>query len=719
MSEKEGTLSQSMYGYGPKITRHEGQGNGGNYLDFTDETINAILASPTGGVEKVTYANAAGPIGIKVVDPLNVPNAEFSVKFIAKKYYAVADSAKKYACDYNANALISHKNTNHSSIMSDSVTWVLKNTISGKEYVPCKSIKVGEEFYFPDLGLSVNIGQVKDIGGPLVASNSNTDRGVVQQGDLISASMTFADPTKSWLTGVTDRDGVEGYNWIRSGGVKSTPSATNDDDYGYANPSLIDPDQIFEGILGGTWAPYVLTAAGHASVLAAPASSLSSSLGNISTQHDLRGLASVDIVLTSDKSKWTRAMVLEQCDVQASNPNGGRKLEVKRRLSVDKQGIAWNAPGANVSEGFFDTLKYGCGWFPGYAINLETGERLQIAFGEDSYQTGNNGDDMMWNPTTTEELGNSPYPFLAGRHYIYVFGHNRSNSRYKGVTVGGGAINNNLIGVGAYTEQNFKEFVSTYKWSYNLGISGANALKNIWTDAMWVNVPKVKEDRFLFKNPSSMPCEVKVKLRVKKAYKTRTAGMANINLTSQLTSFSQASLINSVATSNGTLTSISASLSSDSVASPVNNNMPYYTFSTADIFAEINNADQHKNSLDLINVVPNPYYAYSQYETNRIDNRIRITNVPNKCKIKIFTLNGTLVRTFNRDVSGQEDVNTNDIGSDFIHSKRLPYQDWDLKNQSGITVASGLYIIHIDVPGVGEKILKWFGVMRPLDLQSY
>jgi hypothetical protein len=30
-----------------------------------------------------------------------------------------------------------------------------------------------------------------------------------------------------------------------------------------------------------------------------------------------------------------------------------------------------------------------------------------------------------------------------------------------------------------------------------------------------------------------------------------------------------------------------------------------------------------------------------------------------------------------------------------------------------------LYIIHIDAPGIGEKIIKWFGVMRPFDLQGY
>ena len=135
------------------------------------------------------------------------------------------------------------------------------------------------------------------------------------------------------------------------------------------------------------------------------------------------------------------------------------------------------------------------------------------------------------------------------------------------------------------------------------------------------------------------------------------------------------------------------------------------------LFRSVNNVNKSKSALDLINVVPNPYYAYSTYETGRIDNRVRITNLPNKCKIKIFTLNGTLVRTFDRDVSGQEDIVITE--SEFNRSKRLPYQDWDMKNQSGISVASGLYIIHVDVPGVGEKILKWFGVMRPLDLQSY
>ena len=44
---------------------------------------------------------------------------------------------------------------------------------------------------------------------------------------------------------------------------------------------------------------------------------------------------------------------------------------------------------------------------------------------------------------------------------------------------------------------------------------------------------------------------------------------------------------------------------------------------------------------------------------------------------------------------------------------------WDLKNTVGNPISSGVYIIHVEVPGVGEKVLKWFGVMRTIDLDTY
>jgi hypothetical protein len=45
--------------------------------------------------------------------------------------------------------------------------------------------------------------------------------------------------------------------------------------------------------------------------------------------------------------------------------------------------------------------------------------------------------------------------------------------------------------------------------------------------------------------------------------------------------------------------------------------------------------------------------------------------------------------------------------------------DWDLKNYAIIPVAGGLYLIHINAPGIGEKTIKWFGALRPVDLNSF
>lgn len=113
--------------------------------------------------------------------------------------------------------------------------------------------------------------------------------------------------------------------------------------------------------------------------------------------------------------------------------------------------------------------------------------------------------------------------------------------------------------------------------------------------------------------------------------------------------------------------------------------------------------DSIKDSImNMINVVPNPYYAYSNYETGRLDNRIKIVNLPDECTIKIYTVSGTLVRTFTKD------------------DNRITSIDWDLTNQAGIPIAGGMYLIHVDVPSISrERILKWFGVVRPPDLKNF
>lgn len=96
-----------------------------------------------------------------------------------------------------------------------------------------------------------------------------------------------------------------------------------------------------------------------------------------------------------------------------------------------------------------------------------------------------------------------------------------------------------------------------------------------------------------------------------------------------------------------------------------------------------------KKNLDDINVFPNPYYATHSGERTIVDKWVEFTHLPPTCTIRIFTLAGALVRTMHRDGVTER-----------------TWEKWDLQNESELPVASGLYIYHISVPNVGEKIGK-------------
>ncbi len=97
-------------------------------------------------------------------------------------------------------------------------------------------------------------------------------------------------------------------------------------------------------------------------------------------------------------------------------------------------------------------------------------------------------------------------------------------------------------------------------------------------------------------------------------------------------------------------------------------------------------------SIDDIGIVPNPYRGRSAYETGNEDRRTRFTNMPQTATISIYTVRGTLIRTLYKDGPSTS-------------------LDWNLTTDSNSAVGSGMYFIHIDVPGVGEKVMK-FGVIN-------
>ena len=63
-----------------------------------------------------------------------------------------------------------------------------------------------------------------------------------------------------------------------------------------------------------------------------------------------------------------------------------------------------------------------------YKVMSKVGDTYQEMFGEDSWLSGENGRDMLWNPTSkTFEWTGEPSFLLGGKHYIYIM-----NSEYKG-----------------------------------------------------------------------------------------------------------------------------------------------------------------------------------------------------------------------------------------------------------------------------------------------
>jgi hypothetical protein len=136
------------------------------------------------------------------------------------------------------------------------------------------------------------------------------------------------------------------------------------------------------------------------------------------------------------------------------------------------------------------------------------------------------------------------------------------------------------------------------------------------------------------------------------------------------------------------------------VFSNKNNGNPMYSW-TIKPNAFLNNSTEGlQEAMDLINVVPNPYYAYSEYERGRLDTKVKLINLPSRCKTMIYNVSGKLVKSFVKD-------------------NEETYKDWNMQNEEGVPVASGTYLIHIETPEGYTKILKLFIAVRKLDTQNF
>jgi hypothetical protein len=213
--ESGGTIQNAQFGDELPITRLEGQGNGGGALQLDDNTVNAIMSGFPWRQDQLTYKAGYGPVKVRVVDPLAVPDAQFEIWF--------QDSV-------TPNNL-------------DDAYWYITNTTTGETVRSDRTIDLKYEQLLMDWGISVTIGQpTNTVTGGTV--------GDVFTMPASTGSMTFADPSKAWLTGIPDGEGVSPFNWIRSG-TFSDPQNTNYNDRSGGRcslPARLGPQRPVRGV---------------------------------------------------------------------------------------------------------------------------------------------------------------------------------------------------------------------------------------------------------------------------------------------------------------------------------------------------------------------------------------------------------------------------------------------------------------------------------------
>jgi hypothetical protein len=610
--ENGGTVLNAQYGDGFALTRIEGQGNGGLKLALDNTTLNQIANAPVGThIDQLVYQKGKGPVNIKVVDPLKVPVGQFEL----------------WVKDTTALPIAAASTTGFDSYSAlNDASWMLvrlsDNPTPDDTIRPQTVLSIQNEQLIPQWGISVTMTQTayRILTGGTLQDYTN----------FLGSAMEPSDG--GWYAGIPDQEGETMQNWIRSG-------TALDDALVYKDMPGIDNEQQYERVLGGTWGPWPV--AGNADLQPCGTGLVAGTRGQIK----IKELPSVQVVITPDKSKWTRCVVVEEsASPDFTVPAGVAKLALRPVPSVDKNGIPTGSPGCNEAEA---TLTDGqsMSWFPGYAVDLETGERLNMFFGENSFLGGNAGRDMIWNPSDVL-LNSDGQAVFGGQHWIYVC-LNRQR------------LNNG--GPDAMPQYDAGAFIRT-------NLASAAGVAKVFRSVAWVGSALMKPGMSM-KSPQEglVPSEVRLRMDVSKPYTIYADPFAGYT---------------------------------PSIPVVRNGGLPLYSFSTGESVAHTDVTDVGKSGLDLIGVVPNPYYGYSGYETTRLDNRVKFINLPKTCTISIYTVSGTLVRKFKKD-------------------NELTYLDWDLKNNYNVPISGGTYLCHIDAPGLGEKVIKWFGVMRPVDLQNF
>jgi hypothetical protein len=732
----EGFGTELKYDFGNsfEVTRIQGIGNSGNLLELKDGEADKILSNNE--VNTLTYKPQSGPVDFKIYSPKNLKGGKFRMVFSSRIRY---DITKGY--QFKVGDIIESDTTfvlNETGFRVSPRFEINKATVRVKRVIPVSGLPNFVDLDVENLGcrsgaFSIRFDKIerdsrsgdtvlvesKLVGLPMVLVSDPSQKNQAMEyvpfdfwalNDLNTNETTFStNPVSSLAEEIVPKYGIsirpkngstpgsDVFNALERNGVlrseiiygedflkkwlwdyadyQSTAGWVREDKFAVGNIyQSLDPFRSFRNQANGCWAPFILTTTTGNSSNPGPMVPVSttSDPAALFYRQNPRGVfrslslcKNVDIVFTPDKSKWTRCAVLQYDTLNANSVNQIKfRLRKSSRLSVNKN----FQPDGSTSP-FIDSSKVvlskGMSWFPGYAIDLDRGQRLNIMFSE-SYLLDDEGassgapwtgkgNDLQWEPRGVRSGSD-----LGTRNFIYVM-----NTKYD---------------EGKKMEQ---ELDSIYKKFGNQVIGNFNPKVWNWqiTNIMYAGLMGRGIDIIREAEIPMLQNDIKVKLRVQRGFEPffHNPGSGN-------------------------------------------NCDPIYQFEIPTDGSKRSSSQAGLSAMDLIRIVPNPYLSLSGYETSQIDNRVKIVNLPSQCVISIFNLSGSLIRQFNFDQTaskpysfiGNGEVNYTDRGTNF-----QTFIDWDLKNSNGLPIASGVYIVHIKSEKFGEKVLKWFGVLRPIDLDTF
>lgn len=777
--ESYGTRLSSNFGDLLDIGKISGKGNGDKFLELADGERDSIIAGPDYLDNVVNYQGNSAPIEVKIYNPKQVQDGTFRVEFNSLiditgsvLGYQVGDtiiSLVEFAAPETESEVVDFELYEQEQVQGIGVIEGIDSAF-GKLEVRVLNEQLGGNFVLDVEQFNIDtsfVDETRSFAGYVsLAANALIKRGDVvidtvevteyvlngyydvsldgsgfiqrfvtipgeevfpEYGFSIEVASAFEPTEFIDQAGLNARNGFQGAEFeivgdgsdfldliqtselTASGYTDIVREGAPGDNSETPDPFENDPLGIYDRVLDGSWVPYAKSAENLATLSNGrldygPAKAVRDLGGNYYPINNFRELPSVDVVITSDKSKWTRVPVFQMgypegfdstvvdfSDSTLWNTGGLRHLIKSRVPSVNQDFLPDGSTSPYVAADGSAVPSTGMSWFPGYAIDVERGIRLNMAFSESMlepqpFNSGNplpieNGNDLIWEPSNT-----------ANGHYNYIYIAKSKYDEGRELERRMDSLQNNYQSPPspAFASQfrnvellhwrGFRvEEASSYSglsagfnfWNpvfYNSATGELTGHTGIMEDFMWVGnlrstVPDLYSNgEYVFEN------EAIAKLRVDHDFEAYD------------------------------------NLVSDTLPFAFEDDQPEFFFTISGESAQINAKDVQESALDLVRVVPNPYYGFSQYEGSRLDNRVYITNIPTKCNIKILSMNGSIVREFDVDRSS-DPTNT--------------FVEWNLRNADNLLIASGVYMILIDAPDIGEqKVIKWFGSIRPVDLES-